>query len=551
LTSAPALTSGASIAPGERRDDAPGEGPTIDFSPNALVQAAARFRERVQVFRHEAPAAEGGVGVSFQDEVFPVPPSYRLVASLPPVYPEWLGSAAFLGAHRVRFPYVSGAMAHGIASRRLVVSMARAELLAFFGAAGLSPSDVEANVVAIEEEVRDVGASWGSDLIHSPHDPALEDRLVDLYLHHRVRRVSASAFMRLTPAVVRYACTGLSLGPDGSIRRVNHLFAKLSRSETARLFMSPAPTEITAALVRAGALSPSEAELGARVPLAEDITFEADSGGHTDNRPMTALLPTLIALRDELQGVHGYSRPVRVGAAGGVGTPGAVAAAFGMGAAYAMTGSVNQSTVEAATSDTAKEMLAAAEPTDVAMAPSPDMFELGVKVQVLKRGTLFASRATLLRELYRAHTGIEDIPAETVARIEREIFQQPLSEVWDQTRRYFELHGPDQVDRAEKDPKHKMALVFRWYVGLGSHWAIRGVPERKLDYQLWCGPAMGAFNRWVRGTFLADLRHRSVVQVALNLLEGAAVFTRAQQLRSFGLPVPDGAFDYSPKYLVS
>jgi trans-AT polyketide synthase/acyltransferase/oxidoreductase domain-containing protein len=529
----------------------PGDGSRIDFSPNALVQAAARFRERVHVFRHVGAPTEGSVGVSFHEEVFPVPASYRLVASLPPVYPEWLGSAAFLGVHRVRFPYVSGAMAHGIASRRLVVSMARAELLAFFGAAGLSPSDVEANVVAIEQELGELGASWGADLIHSPHDPALEDKLVELYLHHRVRRVSASAFMRLTPAVVRYACTGLSLSPDGSVRRDNHLFAKLSRSEIAHLFMSPAPPPIVSALVQRGALSSAEGELAARVPLAEDITFEADSGGHTDNRPLTALLPTLIALRDELQDIHRYSQSIRIGAAGGLGTPSALAAAFSMGAAYAMTGSINQSTLEAATSDLTKQMLAAAEPTDVAMAPSPDMFEMGVKVQVLKRGTLFASRATLLRELYRAHTGIDDIPPETVARIEREIFQLPLSEVWEETRRFFEARAPREVERADKDPKHKMALVFRWYVGLGSHWAIRGVPERKLDYQIWCGPAMGAFNRWVRGTFLAELRHRSAVQVALNLLEGAAVFTRAQQLRSIGLNVPNAAFSYSPKYLVS
>jgi hypothetical protein len=72
-----------------------------------------------------------------------------------------------------------------------------------------------------------------------------------------------------------------------------------------------------------------------------------------------------------------------------------------------------------------------------------------------------------------------------------------------------------------------------------------------MDYQIWCGPAMGAFNRWVRGTFLAKLEHRTVVQVALNLLEGAAVFTRAQQLRSIGLPVPDAAFYYSPRFLTS
>jgi len=526
----------------------PGEGSLVDFSPDALARAAARFRDRVHVVRR---TADGASGVCFGEDPPGATSGARLVLSLPPVYPEWLGSPDFLATHRVRFPYSAGAMAHGIASRDLVLAMARAELLSFFGAAGLPPSVVEDNVVAIQQELGADGPTWGADLIHSPHDPAVEDKVVDVYLRHGVRRVSASAFMRLTPAVVRYACQGLAIAPDGSVRRENHLFAKLSRSETARLFMSPAPPEMVAALVHAGALTAEEGELAGRVPLAEDVTFEADSGGHTDNRPLTALLPTLLALRDELKERHGYASDVRVGAAGGLGTPSALAAAFGMGAAYAMTGSVNQSTIEAATSLAAKEMLAAADPTDVAMAPSPDMFELGVKVQVLKRGTMFAARATLLRDLYRTHAGLEDIPADTVARIEREIFQRPLAEVWAETRGYFESRGPAEVERAERDPKHKMALVFRWYVGLGSHWAIAGVPERKFDYQVWCGPAMGAFNGWVRGTFLAELRHRSVVQVALNLLEGAAVFTRAQQLRSVGLHVPEAAFRYSPRYLVS
>ena len=34
--------------------------------------------------------------------------------------------------------------------------------------------------------------------------------------------------------------------------------------------------------------------------MADDITAEADSGGHTDNRPFVALLPTILALRDEI-----------------------------------------------------------------------------------------------------------------------------------------------------------------------------------------------------------------------------------------------------------
>ena len=44
------------------------------------------------------------------------------------------------------------------------------------------------------------------------------------------------------------------------------------------------------------------------------------------------------------------------------------------------------------------------------MAPSADMFEMGVDVQVLKRGTMFAGRAKRLYELYRAHESIESIP---------------------------------------------------------------------------------------------------------------------------------------------
>jgi PfaD family protein len=538
------------------RGDAGAERPTsgspIDFSSGALVEAAARFRERVHVLRERQT---GRIGACFDDAgPWALEGTHGLLATLPPIYPEWLGSREFVEAHGVRFPYVAGAMAHGIASRPLVATLARAEILAFFGAAGLAPADVEENVVGIQADLEHAGcpgATWGSDLIHAPHDPSIEEALVDLYLARGVTRVSASAFMRLTPAVVRYAYSGLTLRPDGSIDRPHRLFAKLSRSETAQFFMSPAPADMVAALVARGALTASEAEIGARVAVAEDITFEADSGGHTAHRPLTAVLPTLLALRDELEERYGYPRPVRVGAAGGIGTPGAVAAAFGLGAAYVMTGSVNQSTVEAGTSDVAKAMLAAAEPTDVAMAPSPDMFEMGVKVQVLKRGTLFASRAGLLRELYRTYEGLDDLPKETVARIEREIFQRSLNDVWDDTRRFFESRSPREVERAERDPKHKMALVFRWYIGLGSHWAIAGVQERKMDYQIWCGPAMGAFNRWVRGSFLSELEHRSVVQVALNLLEGAAALTRAQQMRSFGLPVPEAAFRFAPRYLAS
>ena len=94
-----------------------------------------------------------------------------------------------------------------------------------------------------------------------------------------------------------------------------------------------------------------------------------------------------------------------------------------------------------------------------------------------------------------------------------------------------------------------MGLLFRSYLGLSSRWAIGDDSKRRLDYQIWCGPAMGAFNGWTEGSFLAEPERRTVAQVALNFLEGAAAVTRAQQLRSFGVPVPGSAFDFRPRPL--
>jgi hypothetical protein len=103
--------------------------------------------------------------------------------------------------------------------------------------------------------------------------------------------------------------------------------------------------------------------------------------------------------------------------------------------------------------------------------------------------------------------------------------------------------------RAKKDPKHQLALVFRAYLGQASRWANDGVADRKLDYQVWCGPAMGAFNAWVRGTFLEPVEDRTVRQIALNLLEGAATVTRAGQFRAAGVAMPVSAFDFRPRPL--
>jgi NAD(P)H-dependent flavin oxidoreductase YrpB (nitropropane dioxygenase family) len=113
----------------------------------------------------------------------------------------------------------------------------------------------------------------------------------------------------------------------------------------------------------------------------------------------------------------------------------------------AVTGSVNQCAVEAGLCDEGKRMLAEAGLADVIMAPAADMFEMGVKVQVLRKGTLFGQRAHRLYELYRTHDALESIPADDRARLEREILGASCDDVWREVKRYFESWLVRDVDR--------------------------------------------------------------------------------------------------------
>ena len=465
-------------------------------------------------------------------------------AVAPALLPEQLGDPEFLREHRVRYAYATGAMANGIASVELVEAAAKTGVLSFFGAAGLPLERVEAAIARLSASL---GATpHGFNLIHSPSESALEDAVCSLYLRRGVRLVEASAFMGLTPAIVRYRLHGVRRGADGRVEAPNKVVAKVSRAEIAEKFLSPAPEAMLRELAAAGLITSEQAALAVEIPMAQDVTVEADSGGHTDNRPLVSLLPATLALRDRVQARHRFANAPRVGAAGGIATPASAAAAYMMGAAYVLTGSVNQSCVESGSSDQARKMLAAAGQADVAMAPAADMFEMGVKVQILKRGTMFAMRGAKLYEVYRAHDSIEAIPAAVRAPLERDLFREPLEAVWEKTRDFFMKRNPGEVERAEKDPKHKLALVFRSYLGQASRWANAGVADRVLDYQVWCGPAMGAFNDWVRGGFLEAPENRRVATVARNILYGAAVLTRAHFLRCQGVALDPATVRIEP-----
>lgn len=520
------------------------DGGTSTDDPAALREAIADLKAPVVLVRdrNAYAVARGGEAV-----LGGTPPakSLPIAAYLPPLPPSQLGSASFREDHALKFPYMTGAMANGIGSAEIVEAMCGAGMLGSFGAAGLSTERIAQAIDRIQANVGD--ATYCVNLIHSPSEPAHEMATAELLLKRGVPLAEASAYLDLTPAIVRYRVAGFKGGAAGFVIPLNRIIAKVSRVEVATKFLSPPPERIVKELVAAGHVTSQQAQLAARFPVADDVTVEADSGGHTDNRPAIALLPTILALRDRLQAQFKYAVPPRVGLAGGISTPASVAAAFAMGAAYVVTGSVNQACVESGSSDAVRKMLAEAGQADVIMAPAADMFEMGVKVQVLKRGTMFPMRAAKLYELYRQYPSWEAIPQAERIQVEKTHLRTTFEEIWRQTQEFFQRRDATQLPKAEKDPKHRMALVFRWYLGLSSRWANAGEPTRQLDYQVWCGPAMGAFNEWVKGSVLEPPKNRTVVGVALNLLYGACIVLRRQALRQQGVDLPEESFPLAPQ----
>lgn len=430
-----------------------------------------------------------------------------------------LGSAAFRERHGLRLAYMAGAMAAGIAGEALLEALVSAGCLASFGSAGLPLARIEAAITRLRASLP--GRRLCFNLIHTPDHPAQERSIVELYLREGIETIEASAFMQLSAALVLFRARGARLDEHGRAHARQRIIAKVSRREVAQAFLRPAPESLLATLLAEGALDAGEIAAARLLPMADDITVEADSGGHTDRQSLVCAWPALAALRARVAREFPPAAQVGLGAGGGLGTPAAIAAAFAMGADYVVTGSINQGCLEAGTSDTVKQLLAGAEPADVAMAPAADMFELGVSVQVLKRGSMFAARANQLGELYRAHRTLRDLPPDECARLEQQIFHQPLAAVEAQTLAFWQARHPGLAERAAQDPRVMMGLVFRWYLGQASRWAINGDPARVLDFQIWCGQAMGAFNAWAADTPFADPRRRHAAAIALSLMNEA------------------------------
>lgn len=445
-----------------------------------------------------------------------------------------LGSELFRKAHRLRHAYLTGAMYKGIASADLVVRIGKAQLLGFLGCGGMRLDAISDAIDTIQERLGRDG-NYGMNLLAHPDDPRLELDEVDLFLKKGVHTVEAAAFLQVSPALAWFRLEGIHRDLSGRIVTPHRVVAKVSRPEIARLFLDPVPQTMVDRLVAERRLTREQALLSQEIPLSHDLCVEADSGGHTDMGSLPGLLPAIRRLRDEAMARRGYAEPIRVGAAGGIGTPDAALAAFMLGADFILTGSINQCTPEAGTSERVKDILQGLDVSDTDYAPAGDMFELGSRVQVARKGLLFPVRANKLYDLYRLHSRLEDIEPATLRRIQDSYFHRDFASVYEESKAWYAAHRPAELARAEANPKQRMAMIFKWYFVHSSRLALQGDASHVADYQIHCGPAMGAFNQWVKGTDLEPWRSRHVDVIAERLMTATAELLgrKLEELRPF------------------
>jgi trans-AT polyketide synthase/acyltransferase/oxidoreductase domain-containing protein len=453
----------------------------------------------------------------------PIPPPLEALA-------RSLGSAAFREDYGIKYAYLAGGMYRGIASNELVIALGKAGLMGFLGTAGFNEERIATDIDCIQKALSE-GQAYGMNLVCNLIDPSLEMRLVKLYAEKGIKQIEASAFMEMTSALVWYRLKGLRRDADGTVTCDHRILGKVSRPEVASAFLSPAPERVVSRLLAQREISAEQAELSKHVPMADDLCVEADSGGHTDQGVALVLFPSISRLCQRLLTQHKYAKAPRVGLAGGIGTPEAALAAFVMGADFILTGSINQCTVEAGMSDAVKDMLQDVDIQDTEYAPAGDMFEIGARVQVLKKGVFFPARANKLFTLYSHFNSLDELPSNTQRQLQEKYFKKTFADIWRETTEYFAGNGQqDVIDKANRNPKQKMALVFRWYFAYSAQLAFAGDEANRVDFQVHTGPALGAFNQWVKGTELESWRARHVDKIAERLMQETATLL-SQRLR--------------------
>ncbi len=443
--------------------------------------------------------------------------------------PQPLGDPAFRHQYGLRHAYVASAPVAGVRTPEFVINLGQKGFLSFLD---LAPEEdpvlpgVEAAIQQISRALAGPGVSFGLSLRPAAADschgtPNSEEQLVAIALKHNLQVAEAVGYRRLTAPLVRFRFSGACCNGHGQPVARRQLLAQVTDRRTAALFLDPAPEKLVIGLVSRGELTAEEGEIARLLPMSGDLCTMT---GTAEGGDLITLLPAIQRLRDQLSGQY-PGEPIRVGAGGALGTPEALACAFLLGADFVLTGAINMSSAEVALPQFIKEILFQLTAGETCAVPAADGFELGARTQVLKRGTLFAARATKLYHLFRFHDSLESLDPELRKKLETSYFKRTIASIRD---RLANNGGP----------KQQMAQVFGWYLRQSLRWAVEGDLANKLNYQIPCDESLAAFNLYAATSQLADPAQRTVAAIAETLMAAAATFVGQQVYRYKGLESP-------------
>lgn len=439
-----------------------------------------------------------------------------------------LGSKEFVKDYAVKYPYVAGSMCHGISSAQLVIKMAQAGFLSFLGNNGLPLARIQELIITTKKHLYK-DENFGINVDYFAGNSSRKMALIDLSIKHGVHVIEVSNYDQIGLELVKYRANGLEM-KNGQITINNKILIKTSLSKTAALFMQPAPLHLLEKLLQQKDITEQQFQLCQQIPMADDICVEGD-GAWINRQAVTMIkLPEFMRLRHKFSkkqsNMFKHAGQIRIGASGGMGTPEAVAMVFAMGADFIVTGSINQCTVEARISDHAKHILQETTTDDTTYAISGELFESGAKSQIINKGSYFSARAQKLYDIYRLHDGLNDVDKKTKKHIEQHFFQRDCDSIIDEIMTHADSKEKAAINNNEK---LKMLKVFQWYFNHSRTLAIEGHQKQQKNYQIYCGPSMGAFNQWLEGGPFEKWQNRHVDQIAALLMDKTYAYVKKYQ----------------------
>lgn len=245
------------------------------------------------------------------------------------------------------------------------------------------------------------------------------------------------------------------------------------------------------------------------------MSFGADKTGSI---PINSLLPQVIDKKNFLMKKYGYSKDIHIGAAGSIGDSVSALDAFLLGADFIMTGSVNQCTAEAEVSKWVKDKLQKVEIQDTEMIPTSHVYEIGMKVQVLKKGVFFVARALKLYEIYNRISKIEDIEPKVLAQIQDKYFGKSIDDIYNEIKNDL---SDTERKRAENESKFKFGLIIYWYYNYCMDCAIKNENSQNLNCLIPVSSAMGRINQFLENTEYMNWENRHPDILGRLIMSGA------------------------------